>query len=176
MSLTEYVDRLNAITEKATQRGETLIASGQGAVLVAEGPRFKDFTPQDLQTALEQAGDIELELLEAAASINPPEDVADLHRLWFNTKFTAARVAVAARAGRAESWEELSETTEMADYREALAGDKQVCLDFQGQLDATAARGVFAGVPWLPSELSEVVEAALGCDWWPEQPEKMYRP
>lgn len=176
MSLTEYVDRLNTLSEKATARGEAIITTGTGAVLVAEGQTFLEYTPNDLQLALEAAGEIELEFLEAAGGMNPPAALADLHRLWFNTEFTAAREAVASRAGRVASWEELSATQEMADYRVALAADKQVCLDFQSRLDATADLGVFEDVPWLPSELGEVVEAALGCDWWPEQPENMYRP
>jgi len=176
MSLTEYVDRLNTLNEKANAQGEAIITTGTGAVLVAEGQTFLEYTPKDLQLALEAAGEIELEFLEAAGGMNPPAALADLHRLWFNTEFTAAREAVASRAGRVNSWEELSATQEMADYRVALAADKQVCLDFQSRLDATADLGVFEDLPWLPSELSEVVEAALGCEWWPQQPENMYRP
>lgn len=176
MSLTEYVERLNTLTETASEQGEAIIATGSGAVLVAEGQQFLEYTPQDLQLALEAAGEIELEFLEAAGGMNPPAALKDLHLLWFNTEFTAAREAVASRAGRVDSWEALSATREMADYRVALAADKQVCLDFQSRLDATADLGVFADVPWLPSELSEVVDAALGCSWWPQQPENMYRP
>jgi hypothetical protein len=46
MSLTEYVERLNAIVEGARQQYEALVASPQGAVLVAEGAQLTDFTPQ----------------------------------------------------------------------------------------------------------------------------------
>ncbi len=176
MSLTEYVERLNAIMDRANQQGEELVASPQGAVLFAEGEELSGFTPQDLQAVLERVGKIEVEVREAAAAIEPPEQVADLHNLLFDTRFAVAREALATRAGTAADWEELSETPEMAAYRTAVTVDKQACVDFQTQLDATAGRGVFADVPWIPGELKEVVQAVLGCATWPDRPEDMFRP
>jgi len=61
-------------------------------------------------------------------------------------------------------------------YRNALEADNQVCADFQATLDATADRGVFADVPWMPSELSEIVDYALGCGDQPGNPQDAYRP
>ncbi len=55
----------------------------------------------------------------------------------------------------------------MAAYREALAADNQVCAEFQSKLDATADRGVFVDTPWIPGELKEIVNYALGCDCAP---------
>ena len=63
----------------------------------------------------------------------------------------------------------------MAAYRAAIAEGKQVCTGFQADLDATAERGVFTDTPWVPGELKEVVEAVLGCQWFPEHPEDVYR-
>jgi hypothetical protein len=112
-----------------------------------------------------------------AAAIEPPEQVAAFHNFYFATsKFTAARETLAARAATAADWEELSESPEMAAYRAAIAEDKQACTDFEAEMDATAERGVFADVPWFPSELSEVVEGVLGCEGYPERPEDVYRP
>jgi hypothetical protein len=64
----------------------------------------------------------------------------------------------------------------MAAYRKAVTADRQSCIEFQTQLDATAARGVFADTPWISGELKEVVDAVLGCNIWPEHPEDMFRP
>ncbi len=72
VSLTEFVERLNPIMVRASQQYEELVASPQGAVLVAEGAQLADFTPQDLQAALERLGEIEAEALEAGAGIEPP--------------------------------------------------------------------------------------------------------
>jgi hypothetical protein len=117
--------------------------------------------------------EIQAEALEAAAAIDPPDQIADLHALYFRELPIAE---LAARAGTAADWYELSESREMAAYRAALAADNQVCVEFQATLDATAERGVFSDVPWMPGELKEIVEYALGCSSLPQNPEDVYRP
>ncbi len=178
MSLTEYVEQLDAIVDRVNQQYEALVASPEGAVLVAEGAQLTDFTPQDLQAALERLGGIVVEVGEATDAIEPPEQIADLHNLWFgfHGEFTSALEALAARAGTAADWEELSESPEMAAYRATLAADKQVCTDIEAQLDATAERRVFAENPWFPAEFKEVVAGVLSCEVYPEHPEDRFRP
>ena len=83
--------------------------------------------------------------------------------------------ALATRAGTVGGWEEFFESAEVAAYRAALVEGKQVCVEFQTRLDATAKRGVFADTPWTPRELSEVVAARLGCDLFPEDPANVFR-
>jgi hypothetical protein len=172
MSLTEYVERINAIENQASQRG---------AELVADAAQVSDLTPQDVQAGLEQARAIRLDIKEATDDIEPPEQIAELHHLIFDwhTEFITVEEALANRAGAAADtatdWEALSNSPEMAAYRTAIADGKQVCNDFQAKLDATAERGVFADMPWVPSEMTEVVEAVLGCAWFPENPEDVYR-
>lgn len=176
VSLDEYAERVNDAVNRATQQYEVLIESGQGAVMVAEGAQLTAFSPQDLQAALEQLGEIEAELSETTDAIAPPEEVADLHKLLFDTRFASAREALAARAGTSVDWEELSETREMAAYRTAVAEDKQACIDIQGELDDTEEREVFADAPWIPGELKEVVDSVLGCAAFPDHPEDLFRP
>lgn len=173
LSLTEYVDRINAAAEPAGQRG---------AALLAEAEEVTDFTPQVLQAGLERGlREIRIPLQEAVSDIEPPGQVAELHDLmWgWHAEFISVETALAARAGEApdtaEGWESLSESSEMRAYREALTDGKQGCADFQSELDATEGRGAFAETPWLPSELKEIVTAALGCEWFPEHPEDVYR-
>ncbi len=183
MSLAEYVERINVIFDQGVAHYEKLVASPQGLVLIAgqgshlgfadQGLQLTDFTPQDLHVALERLVEIQGEALEAAKAIDPPEQIADLHRLYFR-ELPIAELAV--RAGTAADWYELSESPEMAAYRAALAADNQVCAEFQTKLDATAARGVFADTPWIPDELKETVNYALGCDSLPAHPEDAYRP
>jgi len=183
MSMTEYVDRINTIFERGLERYEPLATSPEGLVLIVgqgshlgltdQGVELSDFTPRDLQVALVQVAEIQAEALEAAADIEPPEQIADLHRLYFRELPIAE---LAARAGTAADWYELSESAEMAAYREALAADNQVCAEFQSKLDATADRGVFVDTPWVPGELKEIVNYALGCDSLPANPEDVYRP
>ena len=175
MTVSEYVDRLNDIVAQAAPQGEELFASPRGSVM-ADGARLSDYTPQDLQFALERIGEIERDGAEAADAIDPPEAVAEFHGFYFDDRFASAREALAARAGTAVTWEELSDTPEMAAYRTAVAQDKQACLDFQARMDATSERRDFADTPWIPGEFTEVVSALLRCDAYPEHPEDMFRP
>ncbi len=108
MSLAEYVQRIDAIFERATHRYEAVVASPQGLVLIVgqgshlgysdEGVQLTDFTPQDLHTALLQVAEIQAEALEAAAAIDAPKQIADLHTLFIRE---LPIEALAARAGTA---------------------------------------------------------------------------
>ena len=172
VSLTEYVDRINGIEARA---------SSQADELVAAAAQIDDLTPQDVQAGLEHAWQIRVEVEEAAAAIEPPGSVAHLHTLIFewHAGFTAVEQALAIRAGNAPDthagWAALSASGEMAAYRAAIADGKQICAEFQEELDATAQRGVFADVPWVPVQMTEAVEAVLGCAWFPDDPEDVYR-
>lgn len=172
LSLTEYVDDLNALEARASSRAEAL---------EAESTQNADFTPQDLQAVLLRAGEIRIEIQDAANDIEPPEQVAELHYLIFDwhARFMATEEALALRAATSEDtdadWTALSASPEMAEYREAIAEGKRICDDFQAKLDATADRGAFVDVPWVPSDLVEVVEAVLGCEWFPDNPGDIYR-
>ena len=77
---------------------------------------------------------------------------------------SAMNTVNAAPTNSATTWSEFEQSEEFRDFdavmEEGLAG----CLEFQAQLDATEARGVFSDTPWIPGELKEVVDAALGCD------------
>ena len=183
MSLTEYVGAVDAIFAQGVEQYEAIVSTPQGLVLIVgqgshlglddDGAQLTDFTPQDLHVALEKVAQVQSEALAAAAAMNPPEQIADLHALFFR-ELPIAELAV--RASTAADWEELSESAEMAAYRNALAADNQACAEFQSKLDSTADRGVFADTPWIPNDLKETVNYALGCDELPAHPEDAYRP
>lgn len=183
MTMREYVDALDAIFARGIERYEAVVAAPNGQVLIVgqgehlgftdEGAQLTDFTPQELSVALEQVAEIQAEALEAAAAIDPPDQIGDLHELFFRELPIAE---LAARAATATDWIELSESAEMAAYRAALAADNQTCIEFQATLDARTDRGAFEGTPWVPGELREIVEYALGCSSLPQNPEDAYRP
>ena len=172
LSLTEYTERINTIEIEASNQGEALASRAEAVA---------DFTPQDLQTLLDQARAIRLKVEDAVVDISPPDQIADIHDLVFDwhEEFIAVEDALAAKAGStphtAAGWTELSGSPEMEAYRRSIAEGKQVCIDFQDRLDATEARGAFAETPWIPGEMKEVVERVLGCVWFPENPEDVYR-
>jgi transposase-like protein len=57
-----------------------------------------------------------------------------------------------------------------------ISKKRRWCAEFQAKLDATPDRGVFADTPWIPGELKETVNYALGCNSLPEPPEDACRP
>ena len=166
VSMSEYVDEMNTIGARIAQQSEVVFAEAEQIA-----------TPSDVNAMMERVQPLRIEVLEAFEGVDPPEQVADLHRLlsdWM-AKIMLAEEALATRASTVGSWEEFSQSSEMAAYRAVLVEGKQGCTDFQAKLDATAARGVFADMPWIPGALKEVVDAALGCESFPENPEAVYR-
>ena len=166
LSLSEYVDRLNEINGRTVPQADALISELEQST-----------TPAAVGEVMEQMALLRAESVEETEELDPPEQVADLHRLVLDweKELIPIEQAFAARAASAAGWEELVESAEVEAYRAALVEGKQVCIDFQSQLDATADRGQFADTPWIPSELSEVVEARLGCELFPENPEDVFR-
>jgi hypothetical protein len=179
LSMSDYTERVGVVVDRASEQYGVLVASPRGAVLIAEPEQLESFSPQDLQTALEQVRQIEAEVEESIAAIDPPDQVAEFHHLFFTfgEGFISAQEALAARAGTAADWAELSESSEMSAYRAALAKDRQDCFDFRTRLNTIAEqRGDLSETPWIPSELKQVFGVFLGCDGYPEHPNDVYRP
>lgn len=172
-SLTEYVEDIEVVFQDARGKYEEFLTTPGAGVLIAEGADLLEYTPQQLHVALEQLADIQTEALATAEGIEPPTLVAELHDLFFR-ELPIAELAVAAES--AADWYELSATPEMEAYRTALAGDQVICADFQAALDATEERGDFADTPWLPSEMTEIVNVSLACDALPQNPTDAFRP
>ena len=83
-SLTDYVVYVNTAVDRAAQQYFDLVASPQGEVLLAEAEHLINFTPQDLQVALEHVREIEAGVEHAVNDITPPDEIVDLHDLLFD--------------------------------------------------------------------------------------------
>ena len=173
ISLADYVDQVNTAANAADRSAQELMGEALGIV---------DPTPSQLQGGLERGlAEIRVPLQDAIDEITPPDQLTAFHtRMWgWHADFIAIEQALADRVGTtedtAQGWEGLSGSPEMASYRAALAEGKQICNGFQDELDAIAELGVFADTPWMPSELNGVAEAALGCQWFPDRPDDVYR-
>ena len=172
-SLTEYVESLN---------NAVALAEARAAQLQDEGILPSDSTPSQLEDGLNQLlDDVRIPLQETADRIDPPRQVSELHTLlWtWHADFIGIEAALATRAGQtpnsAMGWAEFSESPEVEADRASLVAGKQLCIDLQTHLDETEARGEFHDVPWLPAELKEVVDAAMGCEGFPDDPTAIYR-
>ena len=167
LTLTEYVDRLNAINDNVVPQADVLISELEGAS-----------SPGEAGAAMEGMMALRVESVEATEALAPPEPIADLHELTLDweKRLILIEESFAARAATTSGWEEFFESDEVEAYRAALVEGKQVCTEFQATLDATADRGAFADTPWIPAELSEVVKVRLGCDLFPEDPASVFTP
>jgi hypothetical protein len=76
--------------------------------------------------------------------------------------------ALLTRVGRFTIGAELLGSTDYPTFEETLTGGTTVCADFQAELDATAARGLFVNTPWTPGELEDIADAVIGCDAIPD--------
>ncbi|MGI9649407.1 MAG: hypothetical protein ACR2OI_12915 [Acidimicrobiia bacterium] len=150
--------------------------------LQAEGVLTEESSPQEVKDGLTRIlEEVRIPLQQAADAMDPPEQVADLHtRLWsWHAELINIETTLVRRVGETpdtdEGWASFSDSPEVAAYRASIAAGKQLCNDLQTQLDDTEARGAFKDVPWVPTELSEVVDAALGCEGFPDDPQSIYR-
>ena len=156
MSADEYVEDLNALTST----GRSDFESAAAAYDQAAEPSLADEV-----AFLEQEVAIRRVFLDGFEALDPPEPIADVHRLLGDAfvRLTVAAEGLAASAGSVSSFEEAEQTPEFAEYLAANADGARVCLDVQAKLDSlVASDDEFADVPWI-SGLGLVVQAALGC-------------
>lgn len=161
LSFSEYGDRIDEIR---------VTYEPQAEVAWVEYLQLANPTMGDLEALFDREAAVRIEIEDAFSGLEPPEEIADLHVLlveWI-TNLREADQALAARAGTVTDWDEFSQSAEYRAYESTLVGGSGVCNDFQLQLDATAARGVFAETPWMPDDLKDIADAVIGCDTIPD--------
>jgi hypothetical protein len=157
LSLTDYVERVNTMAADSRAQAERLYLDYRA--LTAP-------TVADLATMLEQVLAIRVAVQKEFVDLGePPDQIAELHAAMVDWHVAAIDVerALATRARQVSSWAELERSAEFEAYNETGAEGLVVCRELQAKLDATETRAVFAGTPWIPGEMKEVVDAVLGC-------------
>ena len=71
LSLTGYVDRLNAIGDRTYPQAEALISELE-----------RSTTPRDVNATMERIVAFRIESIEATEVLDPPEQIADLHQFF----------------------------------------------------------------------------------------------
>ena len=108
---------------------------------------------------------VRTDLQNNLTDLNPPEELADFHAdvVELLGRILAAQEDWAVRADTASSLDELQTSPEALAFWDLDAKMAPLCLELQSKLDATAEREIFAEVPWIPSEMKEVVDLVVGC-------------
>ena len=112
--------------------------------------------------------DIREDFIDDLEEMRYPPEVADMHdaALEVFRRITAADVAIA------ESVRAYPEVTEHRPWLDTPEGQASLavledvfafCRESQAEFDATTEREGLEDVPWLPSEMSQVIKVAFGC-------------
>lgn len=157
LSLPKYVDELNVTIEDGRDQIEPLYSE-----FLSSG----EPTLEGMRSLLDQEVAIRAEIQDEFAQLKAPDQVAELHNALVNWhgEMIEAQKLLGSRAASATTWSEFEQSAEFRNFDAVMEEGLEGCLEFQAQLDATEARGVFSDTPWIPGELKEVVDAALGCD------------
>lgn len=106
--------------------------------------------------------------LDGLEQLNPPEEAEPLHAAALNIirALVAAEQEVADLAFATDDVATISGLWDSPTGQAARAVDAQVvelCVAAESALNSTRERQALAGMPWIPSELQEVVEVTFGC-------------
>lgn len=122
--------------------------------------------PSDLSSVLSLDIDLRRRAQVEFAGIDPPEQISHLHELFvsWHARLVGDEEALVLRATASASWTEVEGSVEFSRYQATLDLGAVACRQFRATLTATEARGVFGDAEWLPGDMREVVDVALGCD------------
>ena len=130
---------------------------------------FEAPTVEEIQAVYSEVAVAFHGLLDGLQVLEPPEEVAELHAaaLGMAIRLTAAGDVFAQRTEDVETPDELILLFDSPEAQAVVAAREEMvafCQERQAEFDATADREVFADVPWIPSEMQEVVLVAFGCE------------
>lgn len=158
LTLTEYAARLESALAAMNARIDALDLELEEATSVDEAGRL-----WAERVAAREA------LVEEFEALDPPEQAAELHEAALDIlrRLTAAEAAMGVKAAEYEDVFDLgAEIWNTPEGRAARAIDDEaiaICHAGQAAFDDTADREILAEVPWISSELKEVVDVVFGC-------------
>ncbi len=158
LTLSEYAAQAEDLVAEMESRFESLDREWESQAPTVEGAR------RYWDGRLEVRSDF----LDGVRALDPPDAVADQHAAALDVfgRITAADEALAERVA---TFETVTEHWQWVDTPEGVAADALLeevfafCRASQAEYDATKDREPLKDVPWIPSEMSEVVSVAFGC-------------
>ena len=157
-SVTEYAEDLEALVTTMNSRLDEIDAE------LAESPNLEEI--KSYATERMAARSV---FLVGLRELQPPEDVADVHvtAIGIMDRLTASEAVLADRVlgwQSARDIEAIWETPEGIAARAADAHAVELCVAAQADFNQTAERAELEGVPWIPSDMKEVILVAFGCE------------
>ncbi len=127
-------------------------------------PRNSEATQAYLDTRVA----LYVEAIEGFDALDPPATLTELDsaiRDWLE-RLRAAEEERAALAATIGTTVEMDQIWQGPATQAVVAAEEEgvlLCLAAQAEFDATEQREELADVPWIPSDLKEVISVALGC-------------
>jgi hypothetical protein len=158
LSLSEYNVQGAALVTVMEQRIFTLDAEWDSQAQTVE--RARSYWDRRLEARVEA--------LEGLQALDPPDKIAELHETGLDlfSRLTDAEKALAVRVASFETVTERDQWWDTTEGRAARAVDEEIdafCHVFQAVYDATIERVILSDVPWVPSEMKEIVQIDIGC-------------
>ena len=157
-SLTDYAEDVETLVATMNARLDELDAETEGTQDLDEIQRYA-----------QQRVAARSDFLAGMQDLEPPDDVAELHgtALEIMERVTDAESVLADRVMDLESASGIDAIWETPEGVAARAADAQaiaLCQGAQAEFDQTVDRTEFEDVPWIPSEMKQVILVAFGCE------------
>lgn len=157
LSLADYAEQVEVLVASMNTALDELDADSDGTADL-EAVRFY---------AVERV-EIRSSFVADLRALEPPDEVVELHEaaVRIMARLATAESALADRVmtmSSAEGLESIWDTPEGLAARAADVEAVELCLAAQSEFDETADRAELKDVPWIPSEMKEVIVVAFGC-------------
>jgi hypothetical protein len=108
------------------------------------------------------------ELLVDLRALDPPESAAELHEaaLGIVSRLLEAEAALATRAATYDNLSLIGQVWNTTEGRAVRAVDEEavaICRAAQAAFDETTSREILVEVPWITSEMKEIVDVVFQC-------------
>ena len=156
-SLTEYAGEVEALVTTMNARIDQL-----------DGEVEREQSWDGVRNYAQERVEARSEFLASLRALDPPDEAADLHEVAVGIieRLTAAEAALADRVMAMESTDDIGSIWSTPEGIAARTADEktiELCLAAQSEFDDTADRSELSEVPWIPSEMKEVVVVVFGC-------------
>lgn len=157
-SVAEYAEDLEVLVTTMNSRLDEIDAE------LAETPNLEEIKSYATERLAARSA-----FLVGLRELQPPEDVADVHvtAIEIMERLTVSESVLADRVLGWQSEQDIEAVWEMPEGIAARAADAQaveLCLGAQADFNQTAERAELEGVPWIPSDMKEVILVAFGCE------------
>lgn len=159
ITLSEYNEKGSALVMVMEERIYALDVEWDGHEPTVE--RARDYWDRRVEARVEA--------LEGLEDLTPPDELADLlgKGLDLFTQSVNAEIALAARVSSFETVTEPEQWWATSEGQAVQAMDEEInsfCRVVQARYDETIERIVLSDVPWIPSDMKEIVQIDIGCE------------